>query len=937
MVTEIELVTERINDTPSSAQPIGLADVVSGTIGDPVMGVVGDRDFYSFNMAGPALVDITLTRTAGSPLEPRLQLTAQSGGYGRVLGGNADTFSRQAFVPRAGTYYVMISDDQGLDTRGGAMFTYTFTIDATTASPVAVSLPVTARSVTIPAANTLEVLSVPVVANQVLDVATVSCALDPMACVDTVVYILRPGAGGPTVLAEVDDVPGAGNTDAQASAVVVAPGMIQVLVDYYDRTADTYQVDVTSRSADAEVEPNDQLSTANPTALGLAINGAIDQVDGMGVQVGDTDVFRIDVPAATSMVVQINKTAGAAAAFKPQMFFLNAQGGAYFANLNPQRLDSIRQEVLTFSAGPHYVVVTDETSGGPTPAGGATFTYNVEVTAFTRAISTLPAFPATTSPALALDADGKVGWWQFTVPAGPAHDAFVDLDLGASGPADGVDINPFLLLLDGQERLVQAGRRAGFHGTLLGPGTFTVALMDFDSNFSTNGHTARLRALSLGTVATQPDTGTNVDQANATLLAPPARTPSTLAPNVHRWYRLALNGGDAVVATTSTADGSTVDTILTAREADGTQIVSNDDFGGGRFSQVSFTAAATADYFLEVNGYQEGETGPFVLLVRPSACGDPSPSPGDMFINEIFAQPSGANGDANGDGTFSAVQDEFVELRTVNPSPIGGIRLRDAAGTRAVAPCGQTLPPFQPVFGGCTGMTCSAVPVVNATPDQPVAGPTPAAGLDLDDARDVVMLLAPNGTIVDRMAYNNSTANVSFVRGDGMVCDVQGAPLVLHNSCPMGAPFTPGAGAQPPPPGDVCATAMDITLPFTLTGGSTAGYTNNIASPSGLGYSLVGLDRTWRVAALPAGRTLTVVATPPTGSTTDDPALLLIAGPASSCVSAPTTLAVADSGFEGDPETLVYTNNTGSAQELFVVMDSFFAPAMTFDLSVTVN
>ena len=49
-------------------------------------------------------------------------------------------------------------------------------------------------------------------------------------------------------------------------------------------------------------------------------------------------------------------------------------------------------------------------------------------------------------------------------------------------------------------------------------------------------------------------------------------------------------------------------------------------------------------------------------------------------LREIHADPDATNGDANGDGSTSTTQDEFVELVNVTGSPvdISGIRLRAA-------------------------------------------------------------------------------------------------------------------------------------------------------------------------------------------------------------------------------------------------------------------
>src|SRR5262249_58729819 len=76
-----------------------------------------------------------------------------------------------------------------------------------------------------------------------------------------------------------------------------------------------------------------------------------------------------------------------------------------------------------------------------------------------------------------------------------------------------------------------------------------------------------------------------------------------------------------------------------------------------------------------------------------------------LVINEYLADPPpGAEGDANGDGTRSSSQDEFVEIlnRTPDPIDISGYTLSDSEAIRHVFRAGTIVPPFEAVivFGG---------------------------------------------------------------------------------------------------------------------------------------------------------------------------------------------------------------------------------------------
>src|SRR5215216_967323 len=76
-----------------------------------------------------------------------------------------------------------------------------------------------------------------------------------------------------------------------------------------------------------------------------------------------------------------------------------------------------------------------------------------------------------------------------------------------------------------------------------------------------------------------------------------------------------------------------------------------------------------------------------------------------VVINEYLADPPPAlAGDANGDGTRDAAQDEFVELVNTGAAPldISGFTIRDATGVRFTIPPGKIMPAGEAavVFGG---------------------------------------------------------------------------------------------------------------------------------------------------------------------------------------------------------------------------------------------
>jgi len=140
------------------------------------------------------------------------------------------------------------------------------------------------------------------------------------------------------------------------------------------------------------------------------------------------------------------------------------------------------------------------------------------------------------------------------------------------------------------------------------------------------------------------------------------------------------------------------------------------------------------------------------------------------------------------------------------------------------------------------------------------------------------------------------------------------------------------------PPGDTCANAVPITMSGTISGESTLTYANDIVTPipttncsgSTSSFANSGADKIYSV-TLTAGQVLTATVTPVAGF---DPAILLLAN----CVpSTSTCLAGDDVGTAGSVDELTYTNNTGSMQTVYVVVDRFTNSGAGGSYSLTIN
>ncbi|MFY9607206.1 MAG: lamin tail domain-containing protein [Blastocatellia bacterium] len=167
-----------------------------------------------------------------------------------------------------------------------------------------------------------------------------------------------------------------------------------------------------------------------------------------------------------------------------------------------------------------------------------------------------------------------------------------------------------------------------------------------------------------------------------------------------------------------------------------------------------------------------------------------------LVINEFLADPAdNAAGDANGDGTRSSSQDEFVEIvnRTAEPFDAGGYKMLDADGLRHVFASGIVIPPFEAVvvFGGGSPKGAFG----NAGENQLVLKAS-TGGLSLNNGGDTIKLEDPQGRIVQEIKFGAAEggAGQSINRDP----ELGGATFSLHTRiAESGARlFSPGAKAN---------------------------------------------------------------------------------------------------------------------------------------------
>ncbi len=165
-----------------------------------------------------------------------------------------------------------------------------------------------------------------------------------------------------------------------------------------------------------------------------------------------------------------------------------------------------------------------------------------------------------------------------------------------------------------------------------------------------------------------------------------------------------------------------------------------------------------------------------------------------LIINEFLADPpEGAAGDANGDGTRSTSQDEFIEIvnRTSDAIDLSGYKLSDADAVRHVFAAGTVLPPFEAaiVFGGGTARGRFGNAAENSLVFRASTG-----GLSLNNGGDTIKLEDAAGRLLQEIKFGalEGGANQALNRDP----DVDGASFSLHTVVSgSGILFSPGTRA----------------------------------------------------------------------------------------------------------------------------------------------
>ncbi len=230
----------------------------------------------------------------------------------------------------------------------------------------------------------------------------------------------------------------------------------------------------------------------------------------------------------------------------------------------------------------------------------------------------------------------------------------------------------------------------------------------------------------------------------------------------------------SVNALTAESGDYTLNTTSLTFTADGTQNVSIDINPDAGFE----------DETLEITLTESSSTG---ITISPDThtltIVDDESAP--LVINEIVDDPDGTTGDANGDGTVSTTQDEFVEIYNNSSSSIdmSGYELSDGNGVRHIFPSGTILLANQAIviFGGGDVADFTGVPGLVQTAS--------TGQLGLNNGSDTISISNGSGTTLVSESYSGGGNDQSLAREP----DFTGS-FVLHSSITSNpVDFSPGS------------------------------------------------------------------------------------------------------------------------------------------------
>lgn len=211
------------------------------------------------------------------------------------------------------------------------------------------------------------------------------------------------------------------------------------------------------------------------------------------------------------------------------------------------------------------------------------------------------------SVAVTIDTAGDHDWYRISLTAGQSY-VFTTQAIAGSNP------DTFLRVRDSAGASLAFDDDGGDNTYSLVAFTATTTGTYFlDAGTYNDVGTGSYRLLAIAVPPTGADSVLGSTATTATLTVGGGIAGNIETANDRDWYAITLTAGETYIFRTGgvVADG-TVDTLLTLRDAAGTQLATNDDAGQGRYSAIRFTVATTGTYYLDVGAFSTG-TGQYTL------------------------------------------------------------------------------------------------------------------------------------------------------------------------------------------------------------------------------------------------------------------------------------------------------------------------------------
>lgn len=200
------------------------------------------------------------------------------------------------------------------------------------------------------------------------------------------------------------------------------------------------------------------------------------------------------------------------------------------------------------------------------------------------------------------------------------------------------------------------------------------------------------------------------------------------------------------------------------------------------------------------------------LLPLVLACLMAYTCPAQVIINEILYDPSntGLAGDANGDGVYDQVQDEFIELVNTGSSSVdlSKYKIYDRVLSTGVRTLRHTMAAGRVLAPGAALVIFGGGTAVGTFGGAQVEVDRGTAGLSLGNSGEAVILTDSSGNTVDSLDTDawSDNPNESYTRSPDLT-----GPYIQHGTARAGVLFSPGTRIDGTP------FAITATLPLTET------------------------------------------------------------------------------------------------------------------------